>query len=177
MEWNGDCYPIALSFPAFIDDLRLQANILQVVQEYVPLKRAGTSYKGHCPFHSEKTPSFHVHPDKGFFHCFGCGVGGDVFKFLELHEKVGFQDAVRMLAQKFGVPIPETEGTSDDARRDSALREALLKAHEVAAAVLPRAARGAGRRRGRARSSPSDASRRGPSSSSAWGSLRRRATG
>jgi DNA primase len=90
----------------FIDDLRLQANIVQVVQEYVPLKRAGTSYKGLCPFHSEKSPSFTVNPNKGFFHCFGCGAGGDVFKFLELHEKVGFQDAVRMLAQKFGVAIP-----------------------------------------------------------------------
>src|SRR5216684_7352761 len=121
----------------FIDDLRLQATILQVVQEYVPLKRAGTSYKGLCPFHSEKTPSFQVHPDKGFFHCFGCGVGGDVFKFLELHEKVGFQDAVRMLAQKFGVALPEPgEGNGDDARRDSALREALLKAHEIAAAYF-----------------------------------------
>src|SRR5258707_634519 len=124
-------------FPqAFIDDLRMQANILTVVQEYVPLKRAGTSYKGNCPFHNEKTPSFNVNPDKGFFHCFGCGVGGDVFKFLELHEKVGFQDAVRMLAQKFGVAIPEAEGTSDEARRDSALREGLLKAHEIAAAYF-----------------------------------------
>jgi DNA primase len=122
-------------FPqSFIDDLRLQANIVQVVQEYVPLKRAGTTYKGLCPFHSEKSPSFNVNPDKGFFHCFGCGVGGDVFKFLELHEKVGFQDAVRMLAQKFGVSLPEpAEGVDDDARRDSALREALLKAHEIAA--------------------------------------------
>ena len=120
----------------FIDDLRLQANILTVVQEYVPLKKAGNSYKGNCPFHNEKTPSFHVHPDKAFFHCFGCGAGGDVFKFLELHEKVGFQDAVRMLAQKFGVAIPEVEGTSDDARRDSALREGLLKAHEIAAAYF-----------------------------------------
>jgi DNA primase len=124
-------------FPqSFIDDLRLQANILTVIQEYVPLKRAGTSYKGNCPFHNEKTPSFHVHPDKGFFHCFGCHVGGDVFKFLELHEKVGFQDAVRMLAQKFGVAIPEAEGTSEDSRRDSALRESLLKVHEVAAAYF-----------------------------------------
>src|SRR3954452_13244142 len=120
----------------FIDDLRLQANILQVVQEYVPLRKAGTSYKGNCPFHSEKTPSFHVHPDKGFFHCFGCNVGGNVFKFLELHEKVGFQDAVRMLAQKFGVAIPEAEGSSDDSRRDSALRESLLKIHEAAAAYF-----------------------------------------
>jgi DNA primase len=120
----------------FIDDLRLQANILTVVQEYVPLKKAGTSYKGNCPFHSEKTPSFHVHPDKGFFHCFGCGVGGDVFKFLELHEKVGFQDAVRMLAQKLGVAIPEAEGSTDETRRDSALRESLLKVHEIAAAYF-----------------------------------------
>ena len=118
----------------FIDDLRMQANILQVVQEYVPLKRAGTAYKGLCPFHSEKTPSFQVHPEKGFFHCFGCGVGGDVFKFLELHEKVSFPEAVKTLAQKFGVALPElAEGDGDDARRDSALREGLLKAHEIAA--------------------------------------------
>ncbi|HMF99245.1 MAG TPA: DNA primase, partial [Vicinamibacterales bacterium] len=124
-------------FPqSFIDDLRLQANILTVIQEYVPLKRAGNSYRGNCPFHSEKTPSFHVHPDKGFFHCFGCGVGGDVFKFLELHEKIGFADAVRMLAQRFGIAVPEADGTSEDSRRDSALREALLKVHELAAAFF-----------------------------------------
>ena len=123
-------------FPqSFIDDLRLQANLLTVIQEYVPLKRAGRTYKGLCPFHGEKTPSFHVDPEKGFFHCFGCGVGGDVFKFLELHEKVGFQDAVRMLAQKFGVAIPETVD-SDEARRDVGLRESLLKVHEIAAAYF-----------------------------------------
>jgi len=128
---------MALFPQPFIDDLRLQANIVTVVQEYVPLKKAGATYKGLCPFHGEKTPSFHVNPDKGFFHCFGCGVGGDVFKFLELHEKVGFPDAVRMLAQKFGVSLPElTDGDSDDARRDTALREALLKAHEIAAAYF-----------------------------------------
>src|SRR5213593_4412393 len=117
----------------FIDDLRLQANIVQVVQEYVPLKRAGTTFKGLCPFHSEKTPSFHVNPSKGFFHCYGCGVGGDVFKFLELHEKVGFQDAVRLLAQRFGMPLPEMEAT-DEQRANTAEREALLKVHEAAAA-------------------------------------------
>ena len=121
----------------FIDDLRLQANIVQVVQEYVPLKRVGNTYKGLCPFHSEKTPSFHVNPEKGFFHCFGCGVGGDVFKFLEMHEKLAFPDAVRTLAQKFGLALPErSEGSDDEARRDSAVREALLKVHEVAAAYF-----------------------------------------
>ncbi|HJZ76803.1 MAG TPA: CHC2 zinc finger domain-containing protein, partial [Vicinamibacterales bacterium] len=116
--------------------MRLQANILTVIQEYVPLKRAGNSYKGNCPFHNEKTPSFHVHPDKGFFHCFGCQAGGDVFKFIELHEKVAFPDAVRMLAQKFGIAVPEAEGTSEDSRRDSALRESLLNAHDIAAAYF-----------------------------------------
>jgi DNA primase len=114
----------------FIDDIRLQANIVQVIQEYVPLKQAGTKYKGLCPFHSEKTPSFSVDPDRGFFYCFGCRAGGDVFKFLELHEKMGFQDAVRLLAQKLGTPVPEeTDGPSVDAT----LREGLLKAHEIAA--------------------------------------------
>ena len=126
----------------FIDDLRLQANIVQVVQEYVPLKRAGTTYKGLCPFHSEKTPSFHVNPDKGFFHCFGCGVGGDVFKFLELHEKVGFQDAVRMLAQKFGVTLPErSEGSEDDAaRRDAGAARGAAEDSRGRGGVFPRAA-------------------------------------
>ena len=128
---------MALFPQQFIDDLRLQANIVTVVQEYVPLKRAGTTYKGLCPFHGEKTPSFHVNPDKGFFHCFGCGLGGDVFKFLELHEKVAFPDAVRMLAQKFGLSLPEmTDSDSDQSRRDSAMRETLLKAHEIAAAYF-----------------------------------------
>lgn len=128
---------MALFPQRFIDDLRLQANIVQVVQEYVPLKRAGRTFKGLCPFHGEKTPSFHVDPDKGFFHCFGCHVGGDVFKFLELHEKVAFPDAVKMLASKFGVTLPEMdEGGGEDQRRDAALRETLLKAHEVAAAYF-----------------------------------------
>src|SRR5438477_5504615 len=128
---------MALFPQQFIDDLRLTANIVQVVQDYVPLKRAGTTFKGLCPFHSEKTPSFHVNPEKGFFNCFGCGVGGDVFKFLELHEKLSFPETVKMLAQKVGMSLPEpAEGTGDDARRDSALREGLMKAHEIAAAYF-----------------------------------------
>ena len=115
----------------FIDDLRLQVNILQVIQEYVPLKKTGATWKGLCPFHSEKTPSFHVNPEKGFFHCFGCGVGGNVFKFLELHEKIGFPDAVRMLAQKVGMSLPErSDGNENEA---AGMREAMLKIHEVAA--------------------------------------------
>ena len=120
-------------FPAsFVDDLRARADIVRVVQDYVPLKKAGATWKGLCPFHQEKTPSFQVNPDKGFFYCFGCQVGGDVFKFVELQEKVGFQDAVRLLASKFGMTMPEPTGAGN---RDEALeREALLKVHEQAAA-------------------------------------------
>ena len=119
-------------FPqSFIDDLKSQADIVQVVQGYVPLRKAGSSYRGLCPFHAEKTPSFNVHPDKGFFHCFGCGVGGDVLKFLELQEKLGFQDAVRHLAQRVGVQVPEP-ATDRDAAAEAA-REALVGIHEAAA--------------------------------------------
>ncbi|PWT80226.1 MAG: DNA primase, partial [Blastocatellia bacterium] len=128
---------MALFAQRFIEDLRLQANIQQVIQEYVPLKRAGNTYKGLCPFHSEKSPSFNVNQEKGFFYCFGCHRGGDVFKFLELHENVGFQDAVRMLAQKLGIAIPaEGDESAEAGKRDASVREALLKAHETAAAYF-----------------------------------------
>jgi DNA primase len=119
--------------PRFIDDLKQQADIVVVIQDYVSLKKAGATYKGLCPFHGEKTPSFHVNRDKGFFHCFGCGAGGDVLKFLELHEKVGFADAVKQLAQRFGLPLPEME-ESDESRANAAERENLLRVHEAAAA-------------------------------------------
>jgi DNA primase len=124
---------LALIPQTFIDDLRTRADIVQVVQDYVPLKKAGATWKGLCPFHGEKTPSFHVNPDKGFFYCFGCQAGGDVFKFVELQEKVGFQDAVRLVARKFGMTVPEATG-GDEA--DSVERETLLKIHEAAAAYF-----------------------------------------
>lgn len=123
-------------FPqSFIDELRAQADIVQIVQEYVSLKKTGATYKGLCPFHGEKTPSFHVNREKGFFHCFGCGVGGDVFKFLELQDRLSFPDAVRHLANRYGLPLPDVEST-DDTRRDAAERETLLKIHEEAAAYF-----------------------------------------
>jgi DNA primase len=125
---------MALFPQSFIDELRLRAGIVPIVQEYVPLKRAGRVYKGLCPFHNEKTPSFQVDPDKEFFYCFGCKTGGDVFKFIELQEKVGFGEAVRLLAQKTGTSLPEPEHDDPSLRQDAALREALLKMHEIAAA-------------------------------------------
>lgn len=119
------------NFPAaFIEDLRTRADIVQVVQEHVSLRKSGATYKGLCPFHAEKTPSFHVNREKGFFHCFGCGVGGDAIKFVEMHEKLGFTDAVRLLARKFGLEVPELAAGGTEA--DSRERETLLKIHEAA---------------------------------------------
>lgn len=119
--------------PSFVDDLKSHADIVQVVQERVQLRRSGATYKGLCPFHGEKTPSFHVYGDKGFFKCFGCGLGGDVIKFVELYDKVSFPEAVRALAARVGLPVPESEDTRQDAESNRE-REALLRAHEVAAA-------------------------------------------
>jgi len=125
---------MALYPPQFIDDLKHHADIVVVIQDYVSLKKAGVNYKGLCPFHAEKTPSFSVNRDKGFFYCYGCSQGGDVIKFLELHERIGFQDAVKQLAQRFGVPLPEVEEDREEQRAHSAERETLLKIHEAAAA-------------------------------------------
>ena len=114
----------------FIDDLKAQTDIVRIVQDSVSLKKSGATYKGLCPFHGEKTPSFHVNSDKGFFHCFGCGAGGDVIKFLELREKITFPDAVRQLAERSGMTLPDKQDNADPAA--DAEREALLKMQEVA---------------------------------------------
>jgi DNA primase len=139
---------VALYPQSFIDDLRLQADIVLVVQDFVSLKRVGNRYRGLCPFHGEKTPSFYVNREQGFFHCFGCGVGGDVFKFVELHEKISFPEAVRQLAQRFGLALPEvTEGSRDP--NVDAERETLLKMHELAASLYRETLEGSAGKRGR----------------------------
>lgn len=118
-------------FPqSFIEDLKTQTDILSVIGEVTPLRKAGATWKGLCPFHQEKTPSFTVSPDKGFFKCFGCGAGGDVVKFVELHEKMSFPEAVRLLATRASLPVPESGGSGD--RAAAAERDALLKLHETA---------------------------------------------
>jgi DNA primase len=119
-------------FPTtFIDDLKAQVDIVSIIGEATPLRKTGGTYKGLCPFHTEKTPSFNVNGDKGFFKCFGCNVGGDVIRFTELHHKVSFTEAVRMLAQKVGMPVPDTEG-GPEGRAAAAEREAIIKLHERA---------------------------------------------
>ena len=122
---------MALFPAAFIDELKSHAGIVQIVQERVPLRKSGTAWKGLCPFHGEKTPSFTVNEDRRTFKCFGCGVGGDVIKFVELYEKITFPEAVRQLAGRMGLPVPEAEGTKEEAATQRE-REALLKLHEIA---------------------------------------------
>src|SRR5262245_5412919 len=90
----------------FSETVRGSADIIQVVSEYVTLKGAGHTFKGLCPFHSEKTPSFTVHREKQVFHCFGCKAGGDVFNFVMLAERVSFPEAVQIVAEKCGISIP-----------------------------------------------------------------------
>jgi DNA primase len=123
-------------FPqSFLDDLKAQTNIVSIIGDVVALRKAGATWKGLCPFHQERTPSFNVNGDKGFFKCFGCGAGGDAVKFVELHQKLSFPEAVRYLAQRAGIAVPETQGGPDE-RAAAALREALVKLHEDAAAFF-----------------------------------------
>ena len=98
--------------PGFVDDVRRAVSIAQVVEQHVSLKKAGRTLKGLCPFHSEKSPSFHVDEAKGFYHCFGCGAGGDVFKFVMQLEALNFPEAIRSLAQRAGLAVPERTAPS-----------------------------------------------------------------
>ncbi|MGC1400277.1 DNA primase, partial [Candidatus Binatus sp.] len=112
-----------------IEEVRSRADIVEIVGAHVRLRRAGRNFVGLCPFHNEKTPSFSVNAERGFFHCFGCGVGGSVFNFITRVEGLTFPEAVRSLAKKYGVTLPEHDVSGPAAGE----REAMLKASEVAA--------------------------------------------
>jgi DNA primase len=117
----------------FKEAVRQQADIVRVVGDYVKLKKAGAqNYSGLCPFHNEKTPSFNVHATRQFFHCFGCGKSGDVFKFVQEIEKVTFGEAVRLLAQKLGMPLPKTQYSSEHEAEDARQRGQLMEMHDRA---------------------------------------------
>jgi len=121
----------------FAQTLKQQADIVRVVGDYVSLKKAGAqNYSGLCPFHKEKTPSFSVHATRQFFHCFGCGKSGDVFKFVQELENISFPEAIRVVAQKMGVPMPKATFSSEGEARDARLRTALLEIHERAASFF-----------------------------------------
>jgi DNA primase len=120
-----------MAFPdSFVEEVRRAADIVRVISESVALRKMGTSWKGLCPFHNEKTPSFNVRQEPAVFHCFGCGEGGDVFKFVMLRERVSFPEAIEMLARRFGVPVPEGRVDAGPERKE---REEMLALLEAAA--------------------------------------------
>jgi len=116
----------------FKEQVRAQADIVRIISDYVPLKKKGGRYWGCCPFHGEKTPSFTVDESKGLFHCFGCGVGGDVFSFIMKIENRSFAEAVKFLAGKFNIAIPEREKNPEEIAREMQAKEVYI-ANEMAA--------------------------------------------
>ncbi|HXJ46157.1 MAG TPA: DNA primase [Candidatus Dormibacteraeota bacterium] len=117
---------------SFADRVKQQADIVRVVGEYVRLKKSGANFTGLCPFHAEKSPSFAVHPTKQIYHCFGCGVGGDVFKFVMEMEKCAFPDAIRIVAEKCGIAIPRPKERSPEERKENQQRAVLVEMHREA---------------------------------------------
>lgn len=121
----------------FKESLKQQADIVRIVGDYVKLRKAGAqNFSGLCPFHSEKTPSFSVHATRQFFHCFGCGESGDVFTFVQKAENITFPEAIRLVAQKLGVPMPKVSFSSPAEARDAQIRMALLDVHVRATAFF-----------------------------------------
>jgi DNA primase len=112
---------------SFADKVKQQADIVRVIGEYVPLKKAGQNFRGLCPFHAEKTPSFNVHPTKQIYHCFGCGQGGDVFKFVMEMEKCAFPEAIRIVAEKCGIAVPRQKERSPEERKENQQRSVLVE--------------------------------------------------
>ncbi|HEV8385682.1 MAG TPA: DNA primase, partial [Candidatus Acidoferrales bacterium] len=123
---------------SFADKVKTQADIVRVVSDYVRLKKTGQNFTGLCPFHSEKTPSFAVHPVKQIYHCFGCGVGGDVFSFVMAMDKCEFPEAVRTVAEKCGIPIPKPRARTPEEAQANRQRSALCEMHKEAAAFFGR---------------------------------------
>jgi DNA primase len=123
--------------PGLLDEVRNSVNIVSLISEYVALKKRGRNYLALCPFHSEKTPSFNVNEEKQIFHCFGCGVGGDAFKFVSLLEHLSFPEAVELLAQRHGIALPtrqaagEAQVGSDTATLRGAMAEASSYFHRA----------------------------------------------
>ena len=123
---------------SFAERVKQQADIVRVIGEYVRLKKTGQNFTGLCPFHQEKSPSFAVHPVRQIYHCFGCGVGGDVFKFVMEVEKSTFPEAVRTVAEKSGIPIPKPRERSPEERNENQQRAALVEMHREAATFFAR---------------------------------------
>ena len=148
----------------FVEQLKSSVDIVSVVGEYVRLRRSGANrYMGLCPFHNEKSPSFTVHVVHQFYKCFSCGAAGDVFKFVMEKEGLSFYEALKSLAERYGIPMPKRSQYADE---DSKLRGALLAMHEQAQETFRANLKSQAGEAARA-TSPNAASRRRPWSSSA----------
>jgi DNA primase len=121
----------------FAYTVKQQADIVRIIGDYVKLKKAGAqNFSGLCPFHGEKTPSFSVHATRQFYHCFGCGVSGDVFSFVQKIENITFPESVRLVAQKLGIPLPKASYSTPGEAKEARLRGQLLDVHERALAFF-----------------------------------------
>jgi DNA primase len=121
----------------FAYTVKQQADIVRIIGDYVKLKKAGAqNFSGLCPFHGEKTASFSVHATRQFFHCFGCGVSGDVFSFVQKIENITFPESVRMVAQKMGIPLPKAAYSTPGEAKEARLRGQLLDVHDRASAFF-----------------------------------------
>ena len=129
--------------PSCLRDLKTRVNLLEVVSRVMTVRKVGARFRGLCPFHQEKTPSFYVNPDNGFYKCFGCGKAGDAITFVRETEGLTFIEAVETLAKRFGVPL-EYEAGAGPTREERSLRQELFDLHELAAEHLHEAFRGAG---------------------------------
>ena len=116
---------------AIIDEVKVNNDILDIISQYVILKRSGRNFLGLCPFHKEKTPSFSVSPDKQIFHCFGCGVGGDVITFICKIENVNYREAIQILAEKAGITLPVSDNTQD--MKKEMLKQKVYEINEIVA--------------------------------------------
>lgn len=120
------------AFENFKEQVRSAADIVEVISSYVPLKKRGQNFWGCCPFHGEKTPSFAVNPGKNMFYCFGCHEGGDIFKFIMKIEGCGFMDAMKLLAGRYGIPVPEKQRTAAEIEQEKQ-RERIYQTNGTAA--------------------------------------------
>src|SRR6476620_590677 len=121
----------------FAYTVKQQADIVRIVGDYIKLKKAGAqNYSGLCPFHGEKNPSFSVHATRQFYHCFGCGLSGDVFSFVQKIENITFPEAVRLIAQRLNIPLPKASYSTPGEAKEARLRGQLLDVHERAVAFF-----------------------------------------
>ena len=120
---------------ATVERIKEAANIVDVVSEFVTLRKSGANYKGLCPFHNEKTPSFYVSPARGTCHCFGCGKGGSPITFIMEHEQMTYPEALRWLANKYHIEIHERELTNQE-REEQSQRESMFIVNEWAASYF-----------------------------------------